>query len=286
MSLQENLSAALPSRFSGLWHLLLGIWKRQKDANAGLLAAGIAFYGLLSLFPAITAATALAGIAMTPSALAENSQTLTNILPEEAGSIIIKELRSVLAADESTLGFAAIATLGLALYSASRATAQTMTGLNTIFGKTETRGFFKFIAVQIALTVTSIVLLTIAIAIAGVFPVVAGYTGYEILQQIILFLRWPMLMLIGVLGITLLYRYGPCRRTAKRRWMTTGAGIACVLWLIASAGFTIYAGSFGSYNQVFGTLGGVIMLLTWLWLTAFSVLLGAAADAELQLRPH
>ncbi|WP_264210621.1 YihY/virulence factor BrkB family protein [Leisingera thetidis] len=265
----------------GIISLMRRIWARQNDANAGLLAAGIAFYALLSLFPAITAGAALAGMALSPSVLAENSQTLTKVLPEEVGSILLGELSEVLAADSTTLGIAAFATLGLALYSASKATGQAMTGLNAVLGLEESRGFAVVTALKLGLTLFAIILLIVAVTVTGALPAIARWSGSSLFEQVTELARWPVLLVTGAFGISVLYRYGPDRPAVGRPWITKGAIAACALWFSASVGFTIYAESFGSYNQVFGALGGVIILLTWLWLSAFSMLLGAAADAEL-----
>ncbi|MEW2912783.1 YihY/virulence factor BrkB family protein [Leisingera sp. JC11] len=284
MTTQDALEQKRPVPEAGLLGLARGIWARQSRANAGLLAAGIAFYGLLSLFPAITAGAALAGAALPPRLVTENSEALARILPEEAGGIILAELRGVLAADSTTLGIAAVATLGLSLYSASKATGQAMTGLNAVLDLEENRSFLVLTALKLGLTLFAILLLLAAIAVSGVLPALAHWTGSSLLEQIMLVARWPVLLLTGAFGVSMLYRYGPDRPAGHRPWITKGAAAACLLWFAASAGFTVYAGSFGSYNQVFGALGGVIILLTWLWLSAYSVLLGAAADAELRAR--
>lgn len=279
--MRDSREPANTAPANGVTSLLSRIWARQSDANAGLLAAGIAFYALLSLFPAITAGAALAGLALSPDVLADDSQALTQVLPQEASGIILGELREVLAADSKALGIAALVTLGLALYSASKATGHAMVGLNVVLDCEETRGFAVLTALKLGLTLFAIILLIVAVTVTGALPAFARWTGSSLLEQLFGLARWPVLILTGAFGISVLYRYGPDRPAAGRPWITKGAAAACLLWFTASAGFTVYAESFGSYNQVFGALGGVIILLTWLWLSAFAMLLGAAADAEL-----
>ncbi|WP_291733452.1 YihY/virulence factor BrkB family protein [Leisingera sp. F5] len=287
MTMQDTREPADAAPATGAAGLLRRVWARQNDANAGLLAAGIAFYALLSLFPAITAGAALAGMALSPGVLAENSQLLTQVLPQDAGGIIRDELREVLSADSKTLGIAALITLGVALYSASKATGHAMVGLNAVLDREETRGFAALTALKLGLTLVAIVLLIVAVTVAGALPAAARWTGSTLFEQVSELARWPLLLLTGAFGISVLYRYGPDRPPATGRpWITKGAITACLLWFAASAGFTVYAESFGSYNQVFGALGGVIVLLTWLWLSAFAMLLGAAADAELVKGPR
>lgn len=267
----------------GGFDVAMRMWHKQSSKNLGLIAAGIAFYSLLSLFPGITAAMAFAGTFLQPEMLVENSTQITAMLPEAAERIVMGQLRDVAEADSSRLSFAALLGIGIALYSASKAVANFISGLNMIYDEQETRNFFKVKALTIVLTFVLITGLIVAIVIVAAIPVVASlFASAGYLDDIVMFLRWPVLFLMGVAGIALLYRLGPCRRSAKWRWLTPGAVIACVLWVAGSYGFSLYVQSFGSYNETFGALGGVIVLLTWLWLSTFIVLLGALLDAELE----
>src|SRR6056297_222081 len=260
----------------GLFDVAMRMWTKQASQNLSLIAAGIAFFGLLSLFPGITAAAAFAGVFLQSEMLVENSAEITEMLPEAAAQIIMGQLRDVAGADASTLSFAALLGLAIALYSASKAVANFIAGLNVIYAETETRNFFKLKALTIVLTFLMIIGLILAITVVAIIPVVAAFVGD---------IGWVddlVLLLLGAAGIALLYRLGPDRRAAKWRWLTPGALVACALWVAGSYGFSLYVQSFGSYNETFGALGGVIVLLTWLWLSAFIVLLGALLDAELE----
>lgn len=273
--------AHIPMR--GVLDVLVRMWHKQAHLNLGLIAAGIAFYGLLSLFPGITAAVAFAGTFLNPEMLVENSEEIAAMLPEAAKTIVMGQLRDVANADSSTLSFAALFSLAIALYSASKAVANFIAGLNVIYQEKETRNFFLVKALTIVLTAFLIIGLLIAIIVVAAIPVVAAIFGdYGIIDDLVMFLRWPFLFLMGAFEIAVLYRLGPNRRSARWRWLTPGAFVACALWVSGSFGFSLYVQSFGSYNETFGALGGVIILLTWLWLSAFIVLLGALLDAELE----
>jgi membrane protein len=259
------------------------IWKTQSSENIGLLAAGVAFYGLLSLFPGITAAMALAGLFTDRTFLLHTPSEIGSILPSEAREIVMGQLHEVASADESALGIAFVFTLGLALYSASRATSNLIIGLNVIYEEDEKRGFVALALRTLLLTLALIFVLLIALALIAVLPAVAEIVpNAPVLTEAVLMLRWVVLFLLGVGSIAVLYQFGPSRRNAKWRWLTPGAFIACFFWIVGSIGFSVYVQSFGSYNETFGALGGVIVLLTWLWLSAFIVLLGALIDAELE----
>lgn len=269
--------------WKGILDVLVRMWHKQAELNLGLIAAGIAFYGLLSLFPGITAAVAFAGTFLQPGMLIENSAEITAMLPEAAEDIVMGQLQDVANADSSTLSFAALFSLGIALYSASKAVANFIAGLNFIYEEKERRNFFILKALTVVLTVILIFGLLVAVIVVAAIPVIASIFGdYGIIDDLVMFLRWPFLFLMGAFGIAVLYRLGPSRRSAKWRWLTPGAFIACALWVAGSYGFSLYVQSFGSYNETFGALGGVIILLTWLWLSAFIVLLGALLDAELE----
>ncbi|WP_299788629.1 YihY/virulence factor BrkB family protein [uncultured Marivita sp.] len=269
--------------WKGILDVLVRMWHKQAELNLGLIAAGIAFYGLLSLFPGITAAVAFAGAFLQPGMLIENSSEITAMLPEAAEDIVMGQLQDVANADSSTLSFAALFSLGIALYSASKAVANFIAGLNFIYEEKEKRNFFFLKALTVFLTIILIFGLLVAIIAVAAIPVVASIFGdYGRIDDLVMFLRWPFLFLMGAFGIAILYRFGPSRRSARWRWLTPGAFIACALWVAGSYGFSLYVQSFGSYNETFGALGGVIILLTWLWLSAFIVLLGALLDAELE----
>lgn len=269
--------------WKGILDVLVRMWHKQAELNLGLIAAGIAFYGLLSLFPGITAAVAFAGMFLQPGMLIENSSEITTMLPKAAEDIVMGQLQDVANADSSTLSFTALFSLGIALYSASKAVANFIAGLNFIYEEKEKRNFFFLKALTVFLTIILILGLLVAIIAVAAIPVIASIFGdYGRIDDLVMFLRWPFLFLMGAFGIAILYRFGPSRRSARWRWLTPGAFIACALWVAGSYGFSLYVQSFGSYNETFGALGGVIILLTWLWLSAFIVLLGALLDAELE----
>ena len=271
--------------FFGAFGLLWSVWQKQSAQNLGLIAAGIAFYGLLSLFPGITAAVALTGMVIDADVLVENSGDITGMLPEAAESIILGQLQAVASADSSSLSFAAALAIGIALYSASRAVANFVSGLNVIHDRVESRGFVLVKALNVGLTLMIMFGLIMAVVVVAAIPALAAFfSAVPWLVDVVLLLRWPVLFFMGVIGIALLYRFGPDIASRPDRWITLGAVVACALWVAGSYGFSSYVQSFGSYNETFGALGGVIVLLTWLWLSAFIVLIGALLDAELGRR--
>lgn len=285
MSAESTESGQVTVSVASFFRLLWRLGQKQSTQNLGLIAAGIAFYGLLSLFPGITAAVAVAGVFIQPEMLVENTEMITGMLPDAAERIVLGQLRSVARADNSTLSFAAMFALAITLYSASRAVANFIAGLNLIHNQLENRNFFVVKALTIVLTFLLIIGLIVAVVLIAVIPIIAAiFADFGYVDDLVLMLRWPALFFMGVFGIAILYRFGPAHGKRQLRWLTPGAVVACALWVLGSYGFSSYVQSFGSYNETFGALGGVIILLTWLWLSAFIVLLGALLDAELGTR--
>lgn len=266
-------------------------WKdiilRVKDEisadHVGLVAAGIAFYALLAIFPGIGAVMAIAGLVADPEIVSAQIEELGAILPEQAAEIVVSQATEVAGGQETGLGLAALVGILLSLWSASAAMSSTMEGLNVAYDEKETRNFFHRTLMRLLLTLGVIAGFFVTVMVILVLPV-----ALELLpiggaaQTVATVARWPVVAAIAILGLAILYRYGPSRDEPEWKWVTPGAGVAVLLWLVASVAFAIYVRNFGSYQESFGTLGGVIVLLTWLWISAYIVLLGAELDAEME----
>lgn len=272
-------------------HIPLKGWKdilwRVKDEMAddhvSLIAAGIAFYALLALFPAVAASVAITGLVTEPGWIVDQIEAMSGMLPKEATAIIIDQAKAVAGSEQGGLGLAAIVGLGLALYSASKGMASLIEGLNVAYDEDEKRGFFKLLFVKLGLTLLLIFGVLLAAFLMVAIPVILAFVplgvGTEILIQAV---SWAIMAALAIFGFAVIYRTGPSRATAKWRWVTPGAIIAVFLWIAASIGFGIYVSNFGSYNETFGTLAGAIIMLMWLWISAYIILLGAELDGEIE----
>ncbi|WP_116084212.1 YihY/virulence factor BrkB family protein [Tropicimonas sp. IMCC34011] len=259
------------------------VWAEQTNDHVGLIAAGVAFYGLLALFPAVTATMAIAGLIAEPDVVAGQIETFTAMMPADAASLLIDQVQAVTGSESGGLGIAAIFGILVAIYSASKGVNSLMEGLNVAFDQEEDRGFFMLTAMKFGLTFALIVgLVLIAILLAIVPAAIAFLPIGETLETWLNYGRWPILLVVVCVGLAFLYRFGPSRSPRGWRWITPGAAIATALWVIGSLGFSFYVANFGSYNETFGALGGVIILLMWLWLSAYIVLIGAEIDAEME----
>ncbi len=250
--------------------------------NLGLVAAGIAFYAMLALFPALAAAVSLYGLAADPSTLAEQINRLSALVPSEAWALIEDQLVKIISASSTSLGVGAVFGLAFAVWSASKAITAIITALNIVYGVAETRGFLRVLGLALALTAGAIVFLVAALLLVVALPAAFELVGQADTTRVVLaWLRWPLIAGALLGGVATLFRFAPNLPNAGWRWITPGGGVATVTFLLVSVAFSRYVASFGNYNEVYGSVGAVIALLMWLYLTAYAVLLGAELNAEL-----
>lgn len=270
-------------RGRGWWKALVNVYKEMTEDHVGLIAAGVAFYGLLAIFPGIVAGMAIAGLVMDPNTVVSQLEGLSRFLPQDAAQIVIDQAVSVAGSEEGGLGLAALFGILVALYSASKGVTSLMEGLNVAFEVEEKRGLVRFYLTAFALTIGLILGFLLIVAILALLPVVLHLLQFgDITQTIVGVLRWPLVLAVLALGLAVLYRYAPDRGPVPWHWISLGAGAACLLWLVGSLLFAVYVQNFGGYNETFGALGGVIILLTWFWLSAYIILLGAELDGEIE----
>jgi membrane protein len=267
---------------SGWRDILLRVKSEIADDHVSISAAGVAFFGLLAIFPAIAALIGIAGLVLDPADIEAQLEQAAAVLPQDAARIVQDQARKVVQ-DTGGTTFAVIAGLALALYSASSGMRTLMEGMNIAYDEEEKRGFVRLYATSLALTLVLIVGAVVALGAMLVLPAVLGSLGLgRVFEAVLTLGRWPVLALLMILGLAVIYRYGPSRENAQWRWITPGSVVATVLWVVASILFSIYVRNFGSYNETYGSLGGVIILLMWFWLSAFVVLLGAELNAEME----
>ncbi|MCR8723688.1 YihY/virulence factor BrkB family protein [Frigidibacter sp. ROC022] len=264
-------------------HILHRTWIEMNQDHLGLIAAGVAFYAILALFPSLSLLVALGGLFAEPVDVASALDAVSEIFPREAAQILLNQTNQVANASGSGLGLTAIFSFAIALYSASRGVMSLIEGLNVAYDEDEKRSFLRLGLTAFVLTLVVIGGTFVGLTATVVIPAVLEIFGIEAgLLTWFDSLRWPILLIGTIIGLTILYRFGPSREHARWSWLSPGALLACLLWLIGTAGFAWYAGNFALYNQTFGTLGGAIVLLIWLWLSAYVVLIGAELNGEIE----
>jgi membrane protein len=257
--------------------------KEVKQDQVPLLGAGVAFYALLSLFPAIIAGVSIYGLVADPATVQNQINELTEMLSPETADIIGNQLKEVTSGAGGALGLATVIGILTALWSASSGMKALVTGVNLAYDESESRKFVKLRGLSILLTLGAMVLMGVALFLIVGFPALAD-SWPDALRWTVGILRWVLLAVLLVLGLAVLYRYAPDRDQPRWTWVSWGSGIATLLWILASIGFSVYANSFGNYNKTYGALAGVIILMFWLYLTAVIVLVGAELNTEMELQ--
>ena len=277
--------AVLPEAPRAVWLAsLAGAWNRMDEKNLSLIAAGMAFYSLLSLFPAITALVSIWGIFANPVAIQDQMTVLEDVAPQAAYDIIAGQVQALVAAPPSALTWAGALAVALALWSARAGVGALMRGLNAVYDEHNHAGL-RQIAKELALTVMLVALAAVFALLLIVVPVVLTFVPLGPLANVLLRLaQWAVLVVMVMATLGLVYRLAPNRRPARMAWLSPGAMLAAAVWTLASLAFTLYLERFASYNEVYGSLGAVIAMLMWFFLSAHVVLLGASVNAELERR--
>ncbi|MCZ2824745.1 MULTISPECIES: YihY/virulence factor BrkB family protein [unclassified Modestobacter] len=256
-------------------------WAENNADNMPIIAGGVAFFAFLSIFPALIATISIYGLVASPEQVTQQIESLSDQLPESAQDILTEQLTDITSNAGGALTFGLIASVLGALWTASGGVNNMVKAVNIAYDEVETRNFLKLRALSLVLTLGAIVFILITFALIAVVPVVLdvlplGGVG-TVLAQV---LRWVLLLAVVVGSLAVLYRVAPDRDAPKIRWVSLGSLVVTVIWAVVSVAFSFYVNNFGSYNETYGAIAGVIVLMLWLYLTCYLVLLGAEINAE------
>lgn len=287
MSINEQTDAgaghALSRKRNVLLRIAIGTWKAISADNISLLAAGVAFYSLLAIFPGLAFLVAMFGLLADPGEVQRQLLYVRDVLPEDAWNAINTQLITLTSQTSRSLSIASVISLTLALINARLAVYAMMSALNIVYKREETRSFFTTNAIAMLFTIAALVMLTMSIFAVIAVPQVLSKLGFpELATHIIRDVRWPMLALLMATGLAVTYRFAPDRSHASWGWLTLGSVIATILWIAGSSGFSWYVVAFDSFDRLYGSVGAVVVLLYWLWVTAFAALMGAELDMQIQ----
>ena len=278
---QADLPQQIPPR--GWLDIAKRTGKEVKQDQVPLLSAGVAYYTLLSLFPAAIAAVSIYGLVANPDTVRDQIDKLTEMLSPSTADLVGEQIKQVTSGAGGALGLATVIGILTALWSASSGMKALITGVNLAYDEPEGRKFVKLRGLSILMTLGAMVLLAVALALIVGFPAVPD-SWPTVLQWAAAIVRFVLLAVLLMAGLAALYRYAPDRDKPKWSWSSPGSVVATVLWVLASVGFSIYVNAFGNYNKTYGALAGIIILMFWLYLTAFVVLVGAELNAEMELQ--
>ncbi len=273
----------LPSRAWGA--ILARVWADIGRDHLSIIAAGVAFFGVLAIFPAIAALIAIFGIVADPSHVADTLQEIKPLLPGDVFRMIADQVNALVTAPQSRLGLASLISIALALWSARAGVSALMEGLNVVYREVDTRSIVVQYAISLVLTLALIVVAIVALLAVVAVPALLHFSDIGPLGALLaqatplLILGCAIIFIIGAL-----YRYGPHRARARKRWISVGAVLAALGWLLVSIALSAYVSRFPDFNKAYGSLGAIVGLLFWLYASAFVVLLGAEINAESELQ--
>ncbi|MEP1768080.1 MAG: YihY/virulence factor BrkB family protein [Sulfitobacter sp.] len=269
-------------RLSPLWSALGGGFRQIKETNLALISAGVGFFGMLSVFPALAALIAVLSLISDPVVVVAQLEEMQGLLPTDVYDILYAQVVSLVTTSSNTLGLAGGISILAALWSARAGVAAMMMGLNAVHGeqnRATVLHYFRALVLTVALIGVGIVAL-LALVVA---PIVLAFFPLGGVAAIVAeALRWAVAVGVLLAGVSMLYRFGPNRSAQHRRSIHIGALVAVASWGGLSVLFSYYVATFGSYNQVYGSIGAVIAMLVWLWLSSFLILLGAVVNAQVE----
>ena len=268
------------------WSILLATGARIGRDNVSILAAGVAFYIFVAIPSSLTAVVSVYGLMFNPLAVENQIRSMIGLLPNDVIDIVTNFLRLLAAKPESALGLRLILGLGVAIWSAQSAASAMISALDAAYEQTETRGYLRFQLAALVLSLCSIVFALLSLILFAVLPLAINWLlpFSDRTRLLVDILRWPALTVLVALAIAGVYRFGPVRDASDRPWGAWGVALTTIVWIGSSALFALYVSKVASYDVSYGPLGGVVVLLLWLYIAAFVVLLGAELNAEVESR--
>jgi membrane protein len=257
------------------------VWEETQLDQVPLLAAGVAFWGFISLFPSMIAAVSVYGLVADPDTVTRQAEAVTDALPQDAASLIVDQMETISSQSEGSLNLSLLVSVLLALWTSSAAVSNIMSAINTAYDEEETRSFLRRKGVALLLTLGAVGFVVVSVGLIAVAPVVLDTLVPEGTTRALLQAgRWVGLVLAVMAGTAVLYKVAPDRDDPRLAWVSVGSVVATAVWLLASLGFSLYVDNFGRYSRTYGALAGVAILMLWMWITALIVLVGAEINAE------
>lgn len=262
---------------------LMRVKKEINNDKVSMLAASMSYYALLACVPAMTSLVLLYAWFSDPAEISRHIAELSRFLPAEAEKILRDQLVALSSKAPTTLGLSAIGTLLFSLWSASKGSTSVIEAMNIIYGEKECRGFVKRTLMALGMTLLGTILSLVAIVVVVAMPAITGAFNFgPMFETLGSIAGWIVLLFLFSFYLSSVYRFGPCRQKAKWQWVSRGSFIASVLWAATSLLFSWYASNFADFNKTYGSLGAVVVLMTWFWISSYIILLGGEINSELE----
>ena len=267
-------------RFGATLKLAFAIWQTANARHISLISAGVAFYTIFAIFPGMAATIAIWGFFANSEIVREYLALTRGFIPHDVFAILEKETNALLATNVSTFGWAPAVTLGVSLYAVYNGVSAMVAGMNAAQERTQTSGVARLLK-SLAMTLALIALVLAALATIVAVPLMLNFLPFDATKAVILqYLPWAVMFLVVLLVLGLFYRWAPNTPGKRQRWITLGSFLAALLWAATSMAFSIYLANFGNYNRIYGSIGAVIALLMWIYISVYIILLGAVVNAE------
>jgi membrane protein len=278
---EADTPSEIPAR--GWWDIAKRTVSQVSKHRLMTEGAGITFYAILAIFPALAALVSVYGLVADPATVSGQLNALSGIVPGGGMDILGEELKQLVSAGGGKLGLGAIMGILVALWSANGGTKAMFDSLNVVYDEHEKRGYIRRTLVSLAVTLGTLVFVMVVMAAVVALPIALNFVGLGKVTDILLRVaRWPLLLVIVTMMLAVIYRYGPSRTEARWRWVSWGGAFAAIVWVLVSLAFSWYVAHFGSYNKTYGSLGAAIGFMTWIWISATIVLIGAELNAEME----
>jgi membrane protein len=269
----------LPARLADLVGAVMDGWQRSRERQVMLLSAGLSYHAFLAIFPALISGVLLYGLFVDPDQIVRQVTGVTDNLPSEVQDLIVDQV-NVLVAEQSALGAGLVVSLVIATVSASTGITNLMTAINATYGVVQRRSYLKRRLMSFVAMLGAVIFMVIMLSLVAVLPAVTQVFDFGIPRWVVEVGRWIVTACVFATALIFIYRVFPEKPPPSLRWVSLGAAIATLVFLIASAGFSIYVANYSSLTKTYGTLAGIVVMLLWLWLLSFAVLLGAQINVE------
>jgi membrane protein len=267
----------------GWYDIVCRTYREMQSDRLLSIAGGVSFFVLLAIFPAITALVSAYGLFFSPSTIVNNLSLLNEVMPDNVLNIVHEQASRIASNNGGALSIGIVVGILVSLWSAMSGVKAMIDALNVIYEQTETRSFIKVNLAALAFTLAGFAAFLLAIASIIVLPLILSPIGLGSLTETLTrVIRWPVLLFVLLIGLAVLYRYGPDRRVARWQWVTVGSIFAAGTWMIVSFLFSWYLTSFANYNATYGSLGAAVGVMIWLWISNTVMLLGAELNAEIE----
>ncbi|TYK66673.1 YihY/virulence factor BrkB family protein [Colwellia echini] len=283
MSSENNVNHPQEFSLANWWQITKRVVEKIQQDNMSLIAAGVAFYFLLAIFPLLAALISMYGLFVDQETLSQHISLLVGVIPEQSRQILEAQIESLLSTDNSVLSIGFIFSFLITLWSGGKGSVALITACNITYQEDKSRSFFKIIVVRVLLTLATILIIIVMLLLIVGIPLVLSVVS-ESSQTLVGWFTWPTLLIVFNFSLASLYKYAPHRESAKWRWVTPGAVLATLFWLLGSYFFNLYISEYASYNETYGSMGGVVILLMWFYVTAYTILLGAEINAATELQ--